>query len=355
MAKRFKHRWRENGKHRQRTFPTRQHRDMFVWELARRGDRPPEILFQDFASKWLVDHAQVMMAESSQIVLKRVIDRHLLPAFGAVALSELRRSHLLDLRASLSVKERQRGSKPLSPKSINDILVLARRILNAAVEWGHIPANPFQGVKPIPLVRKQPAFWTREQRDRFLVFARRMDPAFAELVLVACETGMRRGELQALERGQLDFDRRQIIVDASFSLQTGRRMDRTKNRDFGSVPMTAAVFETLKSRMLSPHDGSVFDRTLFVTPHRKLKKIAMAAGVPALGMHGLRHSFASIRVMEGVPLHTVGRLLRQRSASAPLIYSHLAPDYLRDEIERGCAPICTRSDAPEAQVINLTK
>jgi integrase len=330
MAKKFKDRWRENGVHRQKTYATRQARDVARWKRQAGGEYvAPAITFAELVGKWTIDHAEVMLAESSQIVLGAMVKKHLVGPFGNLEVGSLTRGQLIALRSSL-VKS------GLAPKTVNNILVVAKRIMGFAVDMGHVKGNAFAGVEPVPQVRKAPNFWTKAERDRFLAGARRLDPEFAELVMVACDSGLRRGELHALTRGQLDLQMRKIMVDASHSIQTKRRMERTKNLDFGVVPMSSSVWSALRSRELMAMDAPVFDQGFFTAPHRRLTALCKATGVKRLKFHELRHTFASIKVMEGVPLHTVSRLLRHRSPTAVLVYAHLAPDYLADEIERGC-------------------
>ncbi len=57
---------------------------------------------------------------------------------------------------------------------------------------------------------------------------------------------------------------------------------------------------------------------------------------PAIGFHGLRHSWASLAVMAGVPLLVVAKNLGHRDTRmVEMHYSHLAPSYVADAIRAG--------------------
>jgi integrase len=56
---------------------------------------------------------------------------------------------------------------------------------------------------------------------------------------------------------------------------------------------------------------------------------------PAINFHGLRHTYASLAVMAGAPLHVVGKNLGH--ADTRMVekhYGHLAPSYIADEIRK---------------------
>jgi integrase len=335
MAKKYKYRWRADGRHRQKTFATRQARDAFRWRLETRGEES-ETTFRQFAERWLTEYAAVMQAETSVIHHRATITTHLNPVIGGIRLQDVSKGHASELRATLRAKSGRTEGR-LAPKTVNEALALAGKMLKTAQEWGLVSANPFEKLARIPHRAKTISFWTAEERDRFLTYCRARDPEFADLVLVAVETGLRRGELQALQRQQLDFRQRLIRVDATYSEHVKRRLERTKNRDVGHVPMSAAVFQVLRDRQLMTGEADVFDRRLFVDIYDRLGRRCRDAGVKPIGVHGLRHSFASIRVMAGVPLYSVHRLMRHKSIAMTERYAHLAPDYLRSAIETGSA------------------
>ena len=157
-----------------------------------------------------------------------------------------------------------------------------------------------------------------------------------ELVLVACHTGLRKGELKALQRHQLDFIRDLVMVDATFSERLRKRFPRTKNGEIGFVPMVAPVRDALLDRTFLPGDAPVFDPSLFADVIGRLRRRALSAGVRPIRFHDLRHSYASTLVMAGVPIYTVQRLMRHKSITMTERYAHLAPDYLREAADKTC-------------------
>jgi site-specific recombinase XerD len=67
---------------------------------------------------------------------------------------------------------------------------------------------------------------------------------------------------------------------------------------------------------------------------KNIKAMAEKAGLEGVGVHTLRHTFASHLVMAGVDLATVQKLLGHSSITTTMIYAHLAPDHLRAAVEK---------------------
>jgi integrase len=289
------------------------------------------VTFGAFARRWLAEYAAVEVSPTTALEYKSVLENHLLDAFGELALPKLTREHIRKLRAALAETRK--------PKTVNNIVQVAKTILNTAVEWNTpeqplISANPWAGVPDLEVDEQAFDYWTEQERDRFLSAARFVDPRFTEVCLVALHTGMRLGELRALTTGQLDFERRQVCVRASYSNKTGQRYERTKTRRVGYVPMNDHAHRVLYKRVLFSANTLVFDPDVLRGPVAKLARLAKLAGVRPIRFHDLRHTFASNLVMAGVDVFTVSKLMRHASVSQTMRYAHLAPDYLKSEVGR---------------------
>ncbi|MDB5541907.1 MAG: int [Devosia sp.] len=330
---------RINGKKASENFPTRRLAEQYEARVKLGKYEPAaepvkrDPTFEEFSATWLKDIATVDKDETTIVVDAATIRVHLIPVLGHIRLGKLRKTDGLRLRSVLKEKNGRHGRK-LKPKSINNYLSLAKKMMKDAADHELIAASPFQGVKLLKVPKREFAYWTAEDRDRFMSAGREADPAFAELVLVATNTGLRKGELRALQRQQLDFRQRQIRVDATYSAQLGVRLERTKNGECAVVPMNDAVYHALLSRQDLPADAPVFPPELFVDACHRLKRRCKTFGLRVLRFHDLRHTYASILVMAGVPLYTTQKLMRHKSISMTERYAHLAPGYLREAAEK---------------------
>lgn len=294
---------------------------------------PPMPTFREFSERWMAEYCRIEKAETQWKEDQNRIDTYLVPAFGPKRLGELRRVDLESLKSRLAAGKGVSGRK-LRPKTINLVLATAKKMLATAVGMELVRASPFAEVKLLKLGQQPFDYWTAEERDRFVALARQYDAAFAKLVLVACFTGMRRGELAGLQRYQLDFDRRVIHVSAMVNIKTRNRHQRTKNGKLGFVPMTAEVYDALKHLRFAPAQQAVFEMRLFRDPATRLRWLCAKTGQRAIRFHDLRHTFASCLVMEGVDLYSVQRLMRHENIGQTQRYAHLTPGYLRAAIDK---------------------
>jgi len=323
--------WREAGKQRTKSFYTKQDAQLFEAKL-RSGCSSQATLEQEsltfavYAERWLKDYAEVEKSESTWKDDRTTIAKHLNPVLGDIRLIDLKKIHGLTLKGELA-------KKALKPKSVNNYLQLAKKIMATAVDYDLVPANPFLGVKPLKVPAPRFRFWTEDDRDRFLKRAYELHPEFADLVAVAVFTGLRMGELQALTKADLDFGNNLIQVGATFNKPLGKRLERTKNGEIGFVPMNSDVLRVLSSRKLMKPCQPIFRAGMFSNARRELQSLCDKAKVPMITFHDLRHSFASQLAMAGVDLMRIQKLMRHKSITMTQRYAHLHPDSLQGATE----------------------
>ena len=175
----------------------------------------------------------------------------------------------------------------------------------------------------------------KRSRARYLTLAecKRLinasDPEFRPLVRAALETGARYGELCRLKCGDFNPDSGTVY----FSL--------TKPGESRHVILTAdgaAFFADLVAgrSAADPMFGRVWRPSQQARPMRAACERAKIT--PPVGIHQLRHSWASLTVMAGTPLPVVARNLgHSDSRMVEKHYGHLAPSYVAETI-RANAP-----------------
>jgi integrase len=148
------------------------------------------------------------------------------------------------------------------------------------------------------------------------------DAHFLEpIVLLAMNTGMRKGELLSLDWDHVRFDNKILTVDFL----------NAKSGNTRHIPLNTEAFSTLKQwQQLSGTTGSVFKNNA----HQPLKHFDLTwhavldtAKITHFRFHDLRHHFASKLVMARVDLNTVRELLGHSDLKMTLRYAHLAPEH----------------------------
>jgi integrase len=128
---------------------------------------------------------------------EEVVRLHLKPTIGDVKLDNL---NALQIQSMYS----QKLNAGLSARSVEIIHVALHKALKQAVRWSLVPRNIAEAVTP-PRPPKREITPLTQQQLRALLEAARNDELYALWVL-ACTTGMRNGELLALQWRDVDLE-----------------------------------------------------------------------------------------------------------------------------------------------------
>lgn len=340
--------WTAEGKRHSRRFYAKAEAQLFEAEMANGMIINPGYSTETvaaFAERWLNDYCRLEKAGSQLINDASVIRGHVEPSeLGRMRLTAVRKVHVLAFKRYMRDRVHARTKRPLSTKTVNNTIGLVRKMMATAVEWEVIPKSPAAGVTLYPQPEQAYAYWTGEERDRFVRFARQHDAEFAEIVMFACHTGLRRGEIAGLRRHQLDFDQRMILVNATYCFKTNKRVDYVKNMSVAWVPMDDAAFEILQDRRMLKPDASVFTAKNLLHSSRRLRELCTEVGSKSISFHSLRHTYASCLAIAGVNIFTVQKMMRHKSGAMTQRYAHLSADHLHEAARALNAPAAAPRD-----------
>jgi len=279
----------------------------------------------------------------SEIKTKRLTFRiHLLPMFGRKRLDAIGARDIERYKA-------QKLKAGLSPKTVNNQLSILRKCLDVACDWRiieHVPRVKWLRVPP-----PEVGFLDFEEAERLLATARETEGQYFVMILVALRTGLRQGELLALQWGDLDLVVGRLVVRRSMWRGTEGTPKSGRSRE---LPLSDATVAVLKGHrhLRGPYvfchdDGGALDendcrRPLYRSCHRAgiARRVPRSANKnigdcpPGIGWHALRHTFASHLVMRGVPLKAVQELLGHSTIEMTMRYAHLSPDVRKDAVSR---------------------
>jgi integrase len=172
------------------------------------------------------------------------------------------------------------------------------------------------------------------------------------LIALALRTGMRQGELAALRWEDVDLNGKpSITVRRSADTRTQTRVSTTKTgkkRKIHIGPRTVEVLNAHRARQREERmaaaswadPGLVFPNTKGKIRRRdsvmrSLRQFLEEAGLPIeVPFHDLRHTSGTLALRQGVPLHTVSRMLGHADPAMTLRrYAHVLDD-MRDDAAR---------------------
>ena len=237
--------------------------------------------------------------------------------------------------------------------TVNRDLDRIRGALSRAVDWGFLSANPIKTVKRGKADNSRVRYLADDENRRLRKAlqdredARRahrdsgntwckerggdgrpMWPAdgftdhLMPMVLLAMNTGMRRGELLGLRWQDVNLPMCMLTVTAG----------NAKSKQARHLPLNAEAQDVLtRWRRQTGGNGLVFsgaDGERMGHIKTSWEGVLEAAKLSDFRFHDLRHDFASKLVMAGVDLNTVRELLGHADLKMTLRYAHLAPQKL---------------------------
>ena len=259
----------------------------------------------------------------------------------------------------------------LAPGTVYQVVARLRQALNRAVRSGVMSANPMIDTEaPKRPGRRRLRVPSDEELRALLDLMREADAAAYPLTRMALATGLREGELIALEWPMLDLKKGSVWVCRSASRvpagPEGMRyytyeFKTTKTEDSTALVEldadTVAWLKDWKKRVrekklaLRPsrwtdEDGDLVFPCLSVfagspagrawqqgTLRKAFGRYTAKVGLGYLHFHDLRHIYGSVLHRKGVDLLTISRLMRHRSIKTTAdIYGHVSDDQKRDAV-----------------------
>ncbi len=276
--------------------------------------------FAAFAKEWLETYVRTNNKPSEQETKETILRCHLVPYFGLEKINEIKQQDIERYKAS------KQGS--LSQKTINNHLICLNKCLHTAVEWGRMPIAPKIGLLRVPTQK----FDYLSPLETAKILEDKAEPTWNEMVRLAARTGMRRGELIALDWSDVDFSRRTLTVRRAYA---GGEIGTPKNHRERTIPLTDDVFAMLYARaektglVFHGLNGEILGKSI---NGGAIKRVCKRVGLRPIGWHTLRHTYASTLVSEGIPLTAVSQLLGHSDIRVTMRYAHLAPSMLHESV-----------------------
>lgn len=299
--------------------------------------------FDNFVTIYMEDMRH-RLREHTMIQKKYVIDLKLLPFFGKIPVSDITPASVRKWQNELTSyrDENGKGYSQTYLKTINNQLTA---IMNYAVRYYSLKDNPCRKAGSMGKNHaEEMEFWTTNEFKTFLEKVSDKPQSRAGF-LTLYYTGLRIGELLALEYGDIDFSGCKLTVNKSYQ--------RLGARDVITPPKTPKSIRTIsipvflrdelldytsKLYGLHKHDR-IFPHTKHFFEHEMVRGTKNGS-VKRIHLHSIRHSHASLLIELGFsPLAIADRLGHEKVETTLNTYSHLFP-HKRDEVAEKLQSLC---------------
>jgi len=308
------------------------------------GSNSSNQIFKGYADQWI--ERKLSLKDATRISYEGILANHLKPYFGEAQITEIRRDNIQNFVKGLT-------KDGLSPKTINNTLLVLHQILEDAVIDELITGSPYKKIER-PRIEKAEVDCLETQEVQLFLNAcldPKEDPQNYPLFYTAVFTGARRGEFLGLRWGDIDWVSKKIHVRKS--LYKGKLQEPKSEHSKRKIDMGPRLFEVLRAHrkrrietllkmgrqltnddfVFSQSDGKPLDGDNLY--HRDFKRILKRAGLRQIRIHDLRHTFASILIAAGHNLKYIQNQMGHAKIEITFnLYGHLLKETLEGAAQK---------------------
>jgi integrase len=270
-----------------------------------------------FLDTWLQDYIRAKVRPQTFRSYSSLVRVHIGPALGNIAVKNL---SVNDVQQFLNNR-----LATCSSRTVRYLHAVLRAALKKAKRLGIVDRNVAEDAEPPRAEVREIQPLSPPQIHRFIDTIR--GDRLEALYLLAISTGLRQGELLGLRWSNIDLDNRTITVRLALQRVNGKLQlvepKTKKSRRTIALPQIAA--DALREHKLRqdrdraksvtwPQTDFVFT-TLMGKPldgcnvTRRFKRLLIAAGLPPLRFHDLRHTCASLLIAQSIHPRTIMEVL----------------------------------------------
>ena len=294
----------------------------------------PNPTLKEWSEIWLENFCKAAVRQGTYENYKFFFRTYINPSLGSIELKSLSTVNCQQFLMKMFTEGRIRGkeNQGLSARTVRDIKIALHSCLQKAVDEELISKNPCSKVKLPEDKPKEMKTLSANNLAAFLNEARESD--CYELYYLVISTGMRRGEILALEWNDIDFKAKTISVSKQLQ-RTPEGLQVSPPKTKSSIRKISISDECVNLLKVMRGKQRLDQKLLFPSPitdgyrdpdavTRKLHRMLRRAGLPDIRFHDLRHSFATLSLEQGMDIKTVSHMLGHTDAGFTMnTYMHV--------------------------------
>lgn len=244
-----------------------------------------KIKFSEFALRYIRDYSipSKRSYKSDIHLMKKLVEY-----FGDMNLDEISNYHWEQYRKVRITEKARYRNDLISTTTVNREGALLRSLLNKAVQWGHLGFNP---ISKMVMFKEEPKERILTNSEIKMLISLANQP-LRNIILVALNTGMRKGEILKLEWNQVNLENGFITVK------------KTKSSKLRRIPLNNSMISLFREmKMASQYNIYVFQNPKTGSPYTDVKKswagLLKRAKINDCRFHDLRHTFATYSLLNG--------------------------------------------------------
>ncbi len=302
--------------------------------------------YKQWLNEWLTNYKGPTVKERTYKYYLGISKNHIIPKLGEYEVSEIKAYQIQRYITELLNKGNRKTGKGLSANSVNAIIQIVQGSLSDAYKLGIIKENIEEKIRRPKLKEKViKCFTVAEQRKiEKAVINSKQDKMIG--IFISLYTGLRIGEVLALEWSDINFKKGYLIVNKTCfdetdeEFKTVRKVGTPKTESSNRiVPIPKQILNELKERKKTGNLKYVVsngDKRILVRSYQKtFESLLKRLNIAHRGFHSLRHTFATRAIECGMDVKTLSEILGHKSATTTLNrYTHSLLEHKKDMMNK---------------------
>ena len=304
------------------------------------------MLYKEWLSNWLENYVQPSAKQRTYTRYKEIVEQHINPQLGELDLSEITPYVLQYYVTELLRSGNLRTGKGLSANSVNSIITVIQNTLKTAYSLGMISEYVGDKIKRPRASEKKVECFSISEQKKIEQYVLNEENTRLFGVLLCLYTGLRIGELLALEWTDIDMSKGELWVNKTC------HYGKDENGAFGritDIPKTQSSIRTIpiprqlmphlreaKKKSLSTHIVSNGSNFISIRSYqRSFSTLLKKLNIPHRGFHTLRHTFATRALECGMDVKTLSEILGHKNPTVTLNrYAHSMMEHKKEMMNK---------------------
>jgi integrase len=314
--------------HTRRGFSTKREALEYERAFLQKKAKDVNMGFPQFVEVYM-DDMKPRLKLNTFLTKQHIISSKIVPYFKNKSLAEITATDVIQWQNKL-LSMRDENDRPYSPTYLRTVQNQLSAIFNHACRFYGLSANPSQQAGKMGKSKgKEMLFWTKEEYLKFSEVMKEKPVSFYAFEVLYW-TGIRCGELQALERGDFNTNEKTLRINKSYQHLQGK--------DYITSPKTEKSNRVIElpdflCREMEDYFGMLYKcdehTRLFNFSksylHHEMDRGAKEAGVKRIRIHDLRHSHVAHCIELGFSPVAIAERMGHEGIQITYNYAHLYP------------------------------
>lgn len=298
--------------------------------------------YQEWLEGWLANYVRSTSKHRTYTRYCEIVKQHIIPRIGMHELCDLTPYTLQCFVTELLQNGNLKTEQGLAANTVNSIITVIQNSLKTAFTLGLISEYTADRIKrPKAQEKTIECFSSAEQKQiENYVLASEKNHLFG--ILLCLYTGLRLGELLALEWTDIDFSKAELTVnktchDGKDENGVFRRITDTPKTtsSIRTIPIPKQLLPHLKAAKRKSHSTYVVSNGKKIMAFRSYQRtfdcLLKKLNIPHRGFHSLRHTFATRALECGMDVKTLSEILGHKSPTVTLNrYAHSLMEHKKE-------------------------